>query len=374
MKKRIEERILCIAFCAFLAVTSVLFFLLPKSDFSELEKRYLEEAPELSLESLLQGEFGKDVEKYFADHLPGRDFFVGLGAYFDLLTGRQVTKDIYVTKDGSLVESPVKWDQAQAEKNISSVLALAEQIGRQVDLMVVPSSGWALQNRILGISNPYNDQELIEKLYEMTDSSINCLDMLSLFAAQPDRSTLYYRTDHHWTSLGAYTAYSAYMAEKGRFCPAADAFTVTTASGFRGSNYSRAALWLTKGEEVQMWHYSQNLLVTTEKADQVHQGVFYPERLNEADMYTVFLDGNHPLVTIHNPDLAGSGSILVIRDSYANCLGTLLANSYETVVLVDLRYYKQSVAELYAQGGFDDVLVCYSLDNFMTDKNLVWLK
>lgn len=374
MKKRKEEWFLCIAFCGFLAVMCVLFLLLPKSDYSELEKRYLEEAPVLNWETLMQGDFGQDMESYFADHLPGRDFFVGLNAYFDLLTGRQVAKDIYVTKDGCLVECPVEWDQIQAEKNISSVMALAEQISREVDLMIVPSSGWALEDRILGVANPYNDPALIEKLYEMTDSSVRCLDILSVFAAQPDRGALYYRTDHHWTSLGAYTAYSTYMADKDRFCPAAADFTVTTASGFRGSNYSRAALWLTAGEDVQMWHYSQNLLVTTGETDQVHQGVFYTERLNEADMYTVFLDGNHPIVRIHNPDQAGAGSILVIRDSYANCLGTLLANSYETVVMVDLRYYKQSVAELYAQEDFDDVLVCYSLDNFMTDKNLVWLK
>ena len=103
-----------------------------------------------------------------------------------------------------------------------------------------------------------------------------------------------------------------------------------------------------------------------------HDSLFYRERLEELDKYTVFLNGNQPLVRIHNPE--GQGKCLVIRDSYANCLGAFLANTYEEVVLVDLRYYKSPVSELVANEGFDDVLVCYSLYNFLSDANFPWLK
>ena len=75
-----------------------------------------------------------------------------------------------------------------------------------------------------------------------------------------------------------------------------------------------------------------------------------------------------------NPEAAGKGKLLVIRDSYANCLGTFLAESYEEVVLVDLRYYKKPVSELLASEEFENVLVCYSIGNFMTDANIVWLR
>ena len=86
----------------------------------------------------------------------------------------------------------------------------------------------------------------------------------------------------------------------------------------------------------------------------------------------MFLDGNHSVVRIHNP--AGKGKLLVIRDSYANLLGTFLAESYETVVLVDLRYYKNPVSQLIAEEGCDEILIAYSLGNFMTDANIVWLR
>lgn len=374
MKNRVDQWIAVIGFCAFLGIVLVLYLLLPKSEYSELEKRYLEDMPTLTGKTLTSGQFGEDVESYMADHIPGRDFFVGLNAYVDLYTGRQVSKDIFAAAEDRLVEAPVTWDQAQAEKNMSAVNQLAKKLDRRVDLMIVPSAGWAVEDQLQGIADPYMDKVLISDLYEKAEENVNCFDVLSVFEKIEDKGALYFKTDHHWTSLGAYTAYAAYMEEKGRQYPAAEEFNVTVAEDFKGSTYSRAALWLTPGEPLEMWERTQGLTVTNGETDTVHEGIFYKERLDEADKYTVFLDGNHSIVTIENPENAGKGSILVLRDSYSNCLGGFLAESYETVVLVDLRYYKQSVTELYTRENFDDVLVCYSIGNFMTDNNLVWLK
>lgn len=374
MKNRIDQWITLIGFCAFLGIMMALYLLLPKTEFSELEKRYLAESPVLTGKTLTSGQFGEDAETYMADHIPGRDFFVGLNAYVDLYTGRQVSKDIYVADNDRLVEAPVTWNGEQANKNMSAVNQLAQTLGRPVDFMLVPSAGWAVEDSIQGIADPYMDETLISDIYAMAGENVEAMDVLSVFESVEDKASLYFKTDHHWTSLGAYTAYSAYMQEKGREYPAREEFTVSTAEDFKGSTYSRAALWMMPGETLEMWQRTQNLLVTNGESEEVHQGIFYENRLDEADKYTVFLDGNHSIVTIENPENAGKGSILVLRDSYSNCLGGFLAESYETVVLVDLRYYKQSVTELCAQENFDDVLVCYSLGNFMTDNNLVWLK
>ena len=77
---------------------------------------------------------------------------------------------------------------------------------------------------------------------------------------------------------------------------------------------------------------------------------------------------------VNNADCAGQGKLLVIRDSFSNCLGGFLADSYETVVLVDLRYYKKAVSELLKEDTYDQVLICYSLGNFLTDENIIWLR
>ena len=131
-------------------------------------------------------------------------------------------------------------------------------------------------------------------------------------------------------------------------------------------------MWLTESEDVELWKTDTAFTVTNETGA-AHEGLFYEERLQELDKYTVYLDGNQSLVTIENPENAGKGKLLVIRDSYANCLGGFLASHYAEVVLVDLRYWKTPVFQLAAE-GFDDVLVCYSLYNFLTDVNFPWLK
>ena len=91
MKKK-HEFLTVILFCGFLAVMLLGYLFLPKQDYSEKEKRFLEDAPALVWEDIASGQWGEDAESYMADHIPGRDFFVGLNAYFDLLTGRQEDK------------------------------------------------------------------------------------------------------------------------------------------------------------------------------------------------------------------------------------------------------------------------------------------
>lgn len=370
MKARKDEWLLCALFCAFLGAMCLLVFVLPKSDFSETEKRYLADSPKLTSDNLVSGEFGNEVEGWMADHIPGRDFFVGLNSYFERLTLRQVTKDIYLAEGDRLVEKPVVADEERIYKNVSSILKFAESCPVPVDVMVVPSGGWAVRDSIIGISDPYQDDAIISDIYSRLDG-VNTFDVLSVFEGYEDPAELYYRTDHHWTSLGAYTAYSAYMDFKGREYPSRDSFSVTTAQDFKGTTHSRAAMWLIDGEPIEMWDGPADLTVTNAESNQPHVGVFYEERLQELDKYTVFLDGNHSMVRIENPDK--EGTILVFRDSYSNCLGGFLAESYGTVILVDLRYYNGDILALCNSQPIDDVLVCYSLSNFMTDQYLVKL-
>ena len=370
MKPRKDEIAITATFCVFLAVMCLLYLFLPKDSFSQLEKRYLAETPEVSWKNIASGQFGEDAETYMADHIPGRDFFVGLNAYFELLTGRQNASDIYTTQDGRLVEAPAKWNEAGVAKNMSAINSFAQAVGQTVDLLLVPSAGWASRENIAGPSAPYQDAELIQAIYAMAQDSVSPLDVTARF----DDPGLYYRTDHHWTSQGAYTAYEAYMTSLGREYRDQSDFTIETASGFYGSTYSRAALWLTPAEDLELWTGSTSVTVTNGDSDTVNQSIFYRQRLEETDKYTVYLDGNHSLVRIENPDAKGCGKLLVIRDSYSNCLGGFLAESYETVVLVDLRYYNKSISQLCQEEGFDNILVCYSLGNFLTDANIIWLR
>lgn len=359
MKKK-TDLVTAAAFCGFLFVMAALYFFLPQRDYSVQEKRYLAQAPEFDREAVLSGQWGDEAETYLADHMPGRDFFVGLNAYFDLLTGRQPTKEIRVLGD-RLVEAPAAGDRGEA--NMAAVNGFAETLQRNVDIMLIPSAGWAA-----GLEG-CRDDGILRRLYDLSGEGVTPVDVTANYSGRPE---LYYRTDHHWTSQGAYLGYQAYASAKGiDFRPEED-FEKETVEGFQGSTYSRSALWLTPGEPLELWHGSDNLTVTNGETEGPHQGVFYRERLKEADKYTVFLDGNHSVVRIRNPEK--TGKLLVIRDSFSNCLGAFLAESFGEVVLVDLRYYRQPVSQLVGEEVFDGILVCYSIGNFLTDTNLPMLR
>ena len=373
MKGKRKDYLLCLLFLLGLFVMGALFLLLPREDFSEKEKRYLEKAPELSWESLSSGDFGEKAEKYMADHLPFRDFFVGLAANTDRLMGLQVTKDIYVGESGRLYEAPCRENEAATQEHMEAINAFAQKLGRDVDFMLVPSAGYMMQQDIKGLKNPYIDDELIAAAYAQAGENLRCIDLLETFAAA-DRGRLYYRTDHHWTGYGAWLAYREYMDSLGRESRAQTDYSLSYIPGFYGSTYSRSCLWQYPPEDMEVWDDGGTYSVSFSDREGEFDSLFFPERLEETDKYTYWLDGNHPLVRIENLDPEADGSLLVIRDSYSNCLGCFLAGSYKTVVLADLRYYKEPLSELYEREGFDDVLVAYSVGNFLTDNNFIWLE
>ncbi len=350
-----------ILFCGFL-VAMAAGYLLPKKSFSEMEKRYLAEVPSFDRKTVFSGQWGREAEEYLTDHVPGRNLFVGINAYLELFAGRQQLKDVWLA-EGKLVEAPVPLDEMAISRNMKAINAFADTLEQQVHLMVVPSAGWAAG------ADGYEDEAILDTIYAAAGERVSAVPVENIFRDKPE---LYYNTDHHWTSAGAYNGYAVFAEAAGREVrPEAD-FRITVAEDFQGSTYSRSALWLTPAETIELWQGSEGLTVTNAEEEGVHDGVFYWERLKEADKYTVFLDGNHSIVRVRNPQK--QGKLLVVRDSYSNCLGCFLAESYGEVVLVDLRYYRQAVSELVKQEGFDDVLVCYSCANFLTDTNLMLLR
>lgn len=340
--------------CAFVLVISLGYLSLPEREFSCLEKRYLTQAPKLTAQTVLDGDWSDGVEDYLADQMPGRDFFVGLNAYYEKILGLQKTKTIW-TLDGKLVRRPVVPQPGMLEKNITAVNRFAQTLDIPVSLSLVPSCGFSLG------APEYQDDELIQEIYEKAD--METIDLREIYR---DRPELFYSTDHHWTSAGAFDAYKTLMEAWGKR-PEMD-YTVECFDHFRGANFAASGLWLTPAETLEMWTGSASIEVRI--GDETHEGVFYRERLEDYDPYMVFLDGNHPVVNLHNPK--GNGNLLLIRDSFASSLAGFLAQNYENVTLVDLRYYKLPVSQL--ADSYDRVLVLYSLENFLTDSNVVLLK
>ena len=371
MRKKLRYFIITFLFCLAIFAVPVLFFMQPEKDYSELEKRYLAEAPAFNKKGLVNGEFTEKLGSYVADHFPGRELFVGINSYYDLFSGRQGTKDYFLTGDGRLFTRPIEANLHTLNSNLESINEFARTLSKTeadipVSLMLVPSSGAVLLD-----NHEYPDKEIISYAYDRVETG--CVDLFSAFLSGSDPSELYYRTDHHWTSEGAFQAACAYRSSLGLPCLNREDYTMQSYKPFYGSAYSSSGLWLTEPDELELW-YSGNVVQVTNETGAVNQSVFYPERLEEQDKYQVYLDGNHSLVRIENLSLKSEDrrNLLVIRDSFSNSLGCFLADVYSKVILVDLRYYKLPLTDLLLE-DIDEVLIEYSVDNFVHDTNLAFL-
>ena len=374
-----HPRAVVLLFIGIIVVMQAAFWLLPRRSFSENEKRVLSEAPQIDAAGIADGSVFRSIESYLSDHFPGRELWVGTNAYLVNVEGRGATEDIVRGTDGWLFTAPVSDDRETLWDNMQAITTFAEKQSVPVSMMAVPSAGAVVSDKLPALHLPYPDADLLEEARRIAGNTLHWVDLYTDFcsAEQPER--LYYRTDHHWTSEGAYRAYCLLMEELGQSSVPRDDFTVEQISGFYGTSYSKSGLWLTEPDTLELWTGSDIQAVTTvydaNRADPVtRDGMFFREYLEDADKYPVFLSGNH--ARVHIETNADSGKrLLVIKDSYAHALAPFLAEEYSTIDLIDLRYFKQqTISSWLEENPADEILLVYGLSSLAEDKNLQWLE
>lgn len=374
-----HPRAVVLLFIGIIVVMQAAFWLLPRRSFSENEKRVLSEAPQIDAAGIADGSVFRSIESYLSDHFPGRELWVGANAYLENAEGRGATEDIVRGTDDWLFTAPVSDDRETLWDNMQAITTFAEKQSVPVTMMAVPSAGAVVSDKLPALHLPYPDADLLEEARRIAGNTLHWVDLYTDFcsAEQPER--LYYRTDHHWTTEGAYRAYCLLMEELGQSSAPRDDFTVEQITDFYGTSYSKSGLWLTEPDTLELWTDSDIQAVTTvydaNRADPVtREGMFFREYLEDADKYPVFLSGNH--ARVHIETNADSGKrLLVIKDSYAHALAPFLAEEYSTIDLIDLRYFKQqTISSWLEENPADEILLVYGLSSLAEDKNLQWLE
>ncbi len=370
-----------VLFVAFIFGLAIWFVVNPKADYSSSEKRYLQQFPETSVDTVLSGEFSEKFETYFADHFPQRNMWVGLNSYYNLGIGLNGRNGVYNSADGYLINVPVDKEN-YVRKNIRVLAEFKEKIGDvPMTVMLAPSTGYIAADKLPLIHDSYNDDTYFaETAKTLGESGVNFVDLRETFKQKyAEGVQLYYRTDHHWTTDGAYEGYVK-LCEKLGVQPAdKDSFAKTAYGGFYGTTYSTSGYWLTKPDSITVYDNQENTdknitVKISEDGKENHYGsMFFYNHIDEDDKYPVFLDGNHALTEIQNKN-AKNGTIVVIKDSFSHSLAPFLAENYSKVVLVDLRYYKQSVSDLIKKENPEQVVALYGIDNLATDTDIVWLQ
>ena len=368
MKKKF---VLPIIFCSFILLLSVLTLVLPKKQKSENEKRVLADFPSLSWENIRKGDAMTEFDTYLADHFAFRDMWVGINAYTTLWEGGNGRSGIYACDDGYLIPAPEKYDATQAEKNLRAIDKFSKKLGVTSHLLAVPNPGYVMEDILPTVHQKYHDDEL----YTLASSELQNTKLIEIresFAdAYSSDKQIYYKTDHHTAADGSLLMYSEYCNAVGTN---PKNFNIDrTVSGFYGTSYSKSGLWLKDPDNVDILLPDNTNHFEVTIGEDVSDSLFYEEKLEGRDKYEVFLNGNNPLVVIKNKDNANGKKLMIIKDSYAHCLATLLANDYETIVMVDLRYYKKPASKLAEEYGINELLFVYGANNLASSKDISWL-
>lgn len=370
-----------VLFVAFVFVIAIWFLINPKSDYSSSEKRYLQKFPETNADTVLSGKFGEEFESYFADHFPARNMWVGMNAYYTLGTGVNGANGVYNCTDGYLINKPVSKEN-NLKKNVRVLSEFKQNIGdTPMIVMFAPSTGYVVNDKLPLIHDSYNDDEYFEETAKiLNDGGVGFVDLRDTFRQKyAGGEQLYYRTDHHWTTDGAYEAYVKLCEKLGVEAASSDTFKKTAYDNFYGTTYSTSGFWLTDPDKITVCDNPENtdknitVSISEDGMDNYYGSMYFYNHIGEDDKYPVFLDGNHALTEIKNSK-AKNGTILLIKDSFSHSLAPFLAENYRRVILVDLRYYKQSVSELVKKSNPEQVVALYGIDNIATDTDIVWLQ
>ena len=338
MKKK-NDIIQIVSACAIVLGFFVAFWALPDKDFSDKENRTLEQFPAFTLAEDKGGgwAFTSAVGKYFADQFPLRDFFVGTKAYCELALGRLENNDVIMASVGTLVPH-ADWSEAKLERNLRSVSVYAEAKEIPVTLACLPRPCDVFADRLPAVYDGTGDREVWGKYTELCKKySLDDAGMYSLFTENGE----YYRTDHHYTTDGAYSAYCALGGILGYTPYPEDFFDRQTVSfDFEGTSMRTSGFYLTEKDEIVLYRYDGDDTYEV-NADGEKISLYDFDKLNTTDKYAVFLGGNHARVDITSGTDTSRQRLLLVRDSYADAVAPFLALHYD-LTLIDPRYYTKS--------------------------------
>lgn len=339
--------------------------------YSPVEKRELQTRPEISITKVLDGRFQKKYESYLRDQFPGRDHWVSFQTDMELFMGKNEIHNVYIGKNHYLLEhyTEKEFDPQQISKNLQ---ALEKFVGKakqnaDVHVMMVPTKSWILREKLPAFAPHYKEQKFYDALQQKLEKEDVLISAEPVLDAHKEEE-IYYRTDHHWTTLGAWYAYEQYTKAVGgdlqraqgkkKFrCISKDFYGTTYAK----INYARQA------DKIEIYEPADKLRVVYNMGEKKTKTLYDVSFLKTADQYSVFTGGNQAVLEITG-GIKNGKTLLLIKDSFANNILPFLAEDYEKLVVVDLRQLNVSGDRLLEMFSPTDILILYNSAQFAQDK------
>ena len=339
--------------------------------YSPVEKRELQTRPEISITKVLDGRFQKKYESYLRDQFPGRDHWVSFQTDMELFMGKNEIHNVYIGKNHYLLEhyTEKEFDPQQISKNLQ---ALEKFVGKakqnaDVHVMMVPTKSWILREKLPAFAPHYKEQKFYDALQQKLEKEDVLISVEPVLDAHKEEE-IYYRTDHHWTTLGAWYAYEQYTKAVGgdlqraqgkkKFrCISKDFYGTTYAK----INYARQA------DKIEIYEPEDKLRVVYNMGEKKTKTLYDVSFLKTADQYSVFTGGNQAVLEITG-GIKNGKTLLLIKDSFANSILPFLAEDYEKLVVVDLRQLNVSGDRLLEMFSPTVILILYNSALIALDK------
>lgn len=368
------KKILTVLIMLFILIFLISFIMLPKEKFSEIENRGLSSFPKFELSKIMDGSYMEDVESYVNDHFPVRNIFMNIRAVFNKCIGRQNIDDVYFGNDDYLIE---KYDDVLNKDKIVDVInKLDENVLTDIGVMLVPTKISIYEDKLPKYVSVYSQDELINNIYNKLNDNIKKINLYDNLIKEKDNYQLFYKTDHHWTSYGAYFGYKEFARENNLEFIDISLFDIDKVSdSFLGSTYSKVVLPNVSGEDMYIFNYKDyDLDISYVLSNKNTKSLYNYDYLDKKDKYAMFLDNNHPLITIKNNDINNGGNLLIIKDSFANSMVPFLVNHYSNIHVVDPRYYKRSISNYIVDNNIDSILILYNIGTLSSDDNILSIR
>ena len=342
--------------------------------FSESENRMLAGKPRFTVDRLIEGRFTSKFEDYVVDQFIGRDFFTNVKMNVDKLLGKKESNGVFLGEDGYLIENFSKPNEEAVNENLKAINNFSVRYKDVKQYMLISPTAVSILKDKLPMDAPVIDQESYLQSYkDKLPSSVTFVDSYKTMYDHRDEY-IYYKTDHHWTSLGAFYSYKELAQYMGldetpdnyykQQLVSNDFFgALSSKSGYDAKEGDKVSVYLPVNEE------SQNVVVNYVEEQEKTATLYSSKALEQKDNYEVFLKGNHPLVKIQT-DTKNDKTLLIFKDSYANSFIPFLVKDFSKIIVVDPRYYYEDIDKLMQQESVDEVLYLYNANTFFNDTSL----
>lgn len=372
-QRKVQEKLVGIIFILTLFLFLIINVIVPDREKSVQENRMLATKPKFRLSSLISGDYDEKFEAYMDDQFVGRDMWRKLKVTVDRIGGSRLENGVYIGTNGQLLEQIEVADENHLAANIKAIKSFSESQSKiPVRMMLVPDAANVLNHSLPSLAKPEDQTQMFSMVRKDLGDSVEWIDV-STELNKHKTEKIYYKTDHHWTTLGAFYAFQAAAPSLGIEGDLSGKYvSYAVSDSFNGMLASKSGVNLGEKEQIDIYvpiEEDTDLIVDYVDEGKRSTSLYDSSKLKEKDQYTVFLGGNSSLLDIRTVSTS-TKRLLLVKDSFANSFIPFLTPYYREIVVVDPRYYSGTINDLMDSYRISEVLFLYSGNTFFKDNNI----